>query len=253
MTNGHGRPDLWGESREWEQGRDVGELLDDWRGACDALETWAEMLEYPPYEALYVAVMDALKKARAERAHFEEEVRMRLEWNVAHGRLTPFGRVLRPLMDRAGYGTAAELLIAADKIEEAHATERLERLMHGPGTTRGLYGYLDGFSEALGLPEGDEGERHRVRLSSTLGGFVGGEYAEEIAREAEAEYAAGAPAEPPAATLSRINGLLSEASDLLEAVSDEGFPDYWTAGQKIAEAGQIVAGEERRQREGGGR
>ncbi len=247
MTNGHGRPDLWDGPREWEEGNDPGELLDQWREACDALETWAGMTEGAPHEMLYVAIMHALVKARVEREHFEEEVRMRLEWNVAHGRLTPFGRVLRPLMDRAGYGTAAELLIAADKIEETHATEKLERLMHGPGTTRGLYGYLDGFSEALGLPEGDEGERHRGRLSSTLSHVLGFGLAEKTAREAEAE------SEPPAVALSRINGLLSEASDLLEAVPDEGFPEYFAAAGKIAEAGMIVAGEERRQREGGGR
>lgn len=136
---------------------------------------------------LYVALMDALKRARLEAEHFEEEVAMRLAWNKAHGRTTPFGRVLKVEMGRAGFGSASELLYAAGRMEEPHATQTLERLMHGPDAAEDLGGYLVGFSEALGLPEGEEGDRRRARLSSTLiPGLVGDEHAEGLAREAEA-------------------------------------------------------------------
>ncbi len=58
-----------------------------------------------------------------------------------------------------------------------------------------------------------------------------------------------------AEALGRINGALSEASDLLsEAVGLEAFEgeeDYWTASRAIAQAGGIVVAEHGRRREGG--
>ncbi len=67
------RPDLWGEPREWEGQYGPGELLDQWREACEALETWAGMTEGARHEMLYIAIMDALGRARQERtqAYYE--------------------------------------------------------------------------------------------------------------------------------------------------------------------------------------
>lgn len=254
------RPDLWGEPREWEEGHGPGELLDGWRRACDALETWAEMNEGNRYEMLYIAIMDALKSARIERDHFEEEVRMRLSWNKAHGRLTTFGRVLTPMMRRAGFTSASELLYAAGRMEEPNATERLERLMHAPETSERMAGYLDGFSEALGLPDGEAGDVDRMRLASTLMGFIGPEHAEKVAREAEEEAADGympPPAPDAYGPLSEANRALADAIDRLEGTDDE-CPEVLErkrrASMAVAEAGQIVAGEQgrlEREREGG--
>ncbi|MBA2619148.1 MAG: hypothetical protein H0U91_13430 [Rubrobacter sp.] len=252
------RPDLWGEPREWEEQYGPGELLDQWREACDTLEALAGMSEGARTEMLYIAFMDALKRAREERAHFEEEVRMRLSWNKAHGKLTYFGRVLKPLMESAGLGSVTELLIAAGRIEEPHATEKLERLMHGPETKEGMAGYLDGFSEALGLPEGEEGDRQRTRLSSTLI-FMHPDVAEKAAREAEEEASEDympPPAPDAYGPLSEANRALSDAIDRLEGTDDE-CPEVLErkrrAGMAISEAGMLVASEQRRQQEEAGR
>lgn len=254
------RPDLWGEPREWEGPYGPGELLDQWRKACTTLENLAGMTQDRAHEMLYIAVTDALGRARQERDHFEEEVRMRLDWNKAHGRLTPFGRVLKPMMERAGHGSAGDLLYAAGKVEEPHATEILERLMHGPETAHNLGGYLDGFPEALGLPEDEDGYRHRIRLSSTLCSFIGGaETAEKVAREAEAETAEDympPPAPDAAGPLSEANRALSDASGRLQASDDES-PEVREskrrASMAVAEAGMLVASEQRRQQEEAGR
>lgn len=247
------RPDLWGEPREWEEGHGPGELLDGWRRACDALETWAEMNEGNRYEMLYIAIMDALKSARIERDHFEEEVRMRLSWNKAHGRLTTFGRVLTPMMRRAGFTSASELLYAAGRMEEPNATERLERLMHAPETSERMAGYLDEFSEALGLPDGEAGDVDRMRLASTLMGFIGPEHAEKVAREAEAEAAEDytpPPAPDADGPLHDANAALSDAVDRLDRTADESpevRENKRRASMAVSEAGQIVASEQHRQ------
>jgi hypothetical protein len=76
-------------------------------------------------------------------------------------------------------------------------------------------------------------------------------------RDWEIRYAAPRMAEraselrrhPHTETLARVNGRLAAASALLETVPDEGFPDYWKASEKIAEAGMMVATAERRRRE----
>ncbi len=257
MTTESTRPDLWGEEREWEGQYGPGELLDQWREACATLEKLAELTEGRRHEMTYIAIMDALKRARVEAEHFEGEIRMRLSWNKAHGKLTPFGRVLSPLMERAGYGSAAELLLAAGKMEEPHATEKLERLMHGPNPTGdSLAGYLTGFSEALGLPEGEEGDKHRMRLSSTLLYFVGRDHAEKMADEAEAEYASSPQPEPgrDAEILHGANANLTGALEALEGLSAEAHATdaMCRAVQAVCEAGQIVSAEQRR-RQGGGR
>jgi len=259
------RPDLWGEPREWEEQYGPGELLDGWRFACATLETLAEMNTSAGsrHEMLYIAVTDALERSRAEARHFGEEVAMRLEWNKTHGRLTPFGRVIGPMMERAGISSAAELLYAAGKMEEPHATEILERLMHGPKTTHNLGNYLTGFPEALGLPEGEEGDRPRRRLSSSLASFISPEHAEKVAREAEAEAEDDCEMPPPArdaaGPLSDANAALSDAVDRLER-TDGDSPEVRErkrlASMAVSEAGGIVAGEQTRQereREGGGR
>ena len=247
------RTNPWGGAREWEEGRGPGELLDGWRRACDALEAWGEMNEGNRYELLYIAITDALVRARIERDHFEEEVWMRLAWNKAHGRLTTFGRVLTPMMHRAGFTSASGLLYAAGRMEEPNATERLERLMHGPQTGERMAGYLDGFSEALGLPEDEAGDVARMRLSSTLMGFINPEHAEKAAREAEAEAAEGympPPAPDADGPLSAANRALSDAVDRLEGTDDEP-PEVLErkrrAAMAVSEAGLLVATEQSRQ------
>jgi hypothetical protein len=183
MTTEH--HDLWAERHEWERDHDPGLVLDWWREAYDALEPLAKLVEYSPNEALSCTVYDAQNRVRSEIARWEEEVRMRLEWNKAHGKLTPFGRVLKLLMERAGYQSARELLYAAGRLGESHAVEVLERRMYGPDTRDRRR--LDGVDEALGISD-----KERTWLAVTAYTLAGDELAEKAAKEAEAELWEGA-------------------------------------------------------------
>jgi hypothetical protein len=182
MTTGH--HDLWGHRLEWENDHDPGTVLDWWRETEAMLEPFGKLGEFSPNEALGTAWGDTIWRVRAEISRWEEEVRMRLEWNKAHGKLTPFGRVLKPLMERAGFtGEAAprELLHAAGRLEEPHAIEVLERRMYGLATTDNRT--LMGLDAPLGI-----GEKERKRLAVTLFDVGDSGSAERVAAEAEAEY-----------------------------------------------------------------
>ncbi len=131
--------------------------------------------------------------------------------------------------------------------------------MHGPNPTgESFAGYLTGFSEALGLPEGEDGDRHRMRLSSTLLYFIGRDHAEKMADEAEAEHASsprpGCP-DRDAEILHGANANLTGALEALEGLSADAHSTdaMCRAVQAVCEAGQLVSAEHRRRREGDAR
>lgn len=217
------RPDLWwGESREWEEGHNAGDLLDDWRETVRALEALSQMQDYARNETMIVAFGDVLRRARIELEHFEEEVAMRLKWNMDHGRLTPFGDAIKPFLDRAEL-TPRKMLDKAGRLEEEHAEQTLLRHMHGP-VPRAVGGYLMGFGEALDLTTAEAMSLTKGLVPQLL-----------------------APTHP----LDRVNGTLTRTADLLDDVPTGAFEkpeDRFRLGELVAKAGQIVA---RAEREGG--
>ena len=68
---------------------------------------------------------------------------------MAEGRLTPFGDVLAPFLERASL-TPRALLVEAGRIEEPNAEEILLRHMYGPPTAV-VGGYLSEWEEPLEL------------------------------------------------------------------------------------------------------
>ena len=111
-----------------------------------------------------MAITDMVWRVRAEVKRWEAEVKMRLDWNMRQGHLTPFGEALVPLMERAGIKEPQELLLRAGRHEEPHALEILLRHMYGP-PTEPVSGYLLGWDEALGIEDSRE---EQITLSRTL-------------------------------------------------------------------------------------
>jgi hypothetical protein len=68
---------------------------------------------------------------------------------MSERRLTPFGEVLYPLLERAGLGPL-ELLLQAGRVEEPNAQLVLLRHMYGPRPAA-EGGYLRGFEKPLAL------------------------------------------------------------------------------------------------------
>lgn len=118
-------------------------------------------------------------------------------------------------------------------------------------TGEDLGGYLVGFGEALGLADDGHGERWRVRLSSALSGVCGDKMTEEAARGAEAAEDHTPPPAPDAAgPLSDANRALSDAVDRRERTDGDtpgAAERKHRASVAVAEAGQLVAGEQVRQ------
>ena len=231
------RRDHWGEELrdnrlEWELDYDPGFILDCWRECAGMLDGLAETFVHTsPNNALVLAMGDVHWRAEQEVAYWEDQVRMRLEWRIKTERLTAFGEVLKPLMDRAGIATAKELLKRAGKLGEPHAEETLLRHMYGPPTeVRG--GYLTGIDDALGFGESGEDRHQRARLSSAL-------------MWGTLKVTDGARVERDA--LGAANRALSEALDGLSRAQprDEAERERQShARQAIAAAGQIVAKEQ---------
>lgn len=162
-----GRAKLWDEELhddrlEWELEEYPGKILDEWREAARLFESVATLAEYSPNNAYIVAVFDTQSRIRSEVGFWEEEVAMRLERNIRKGALTEFGKVLKPLMERAGVNHD-ELLRRTGKYAKPDARETLLRLMYGPVTTD-IGGYLAGFDDALKI----EDEAEKKALSRAL-------------------------------------------------------------------------------------
>jgi hypothetical protein len=170
-----GRVNLWGEEMhgdrlEWELEYDPGEILDDWRETTALLEGVAKLAEHSPNNAFVLAIGVVHWNAEQEVIFWEDKVRMQLEWNAKTKRLTAFGEVLRPLMERAGIASTWELVKRAGKGGEMYAEETLLRHMYGPPTkAAGAYAdYLTGFDVALGLGDDQESNEKRSLLAYTL-------------------------------------------------------------------------------------
>ncbi|MBA2714796.1 MAG: hypothetical protein H0U55_14725 [Rubrobacteraceae bacterium] len=131
MTTNNTRPDLWGEDREWEQSYSPSQMRDMWRETMGFLDGLYTLQEGTSNETMTVVMGDAVWRARQELEHFEEEVAVRLKWNMDHGRRLPFGEVLIPFLERAGL-SPRELLAGAGRLEEPHAEQTLLRHIYGP-------------------------------------------------------------------------------------------------------------------------
>jgi hypothetical protein len=227
------RREFWGERLcddrlEWEQEYDPGYILDVCRECASFLEGISHMGEYSKSNAMSVATAEMHRRAEQEVTYWQDQVEMRLEWRVKTERLTAFGEVLRPLMDRSGIATTKELLERAGKQHAPHAVETLLRHMHSPPTELQM-GYLTGIDTALGLGDSQEDEHQRTRLSTPL-------------MYGTLRITDGAKVERDA--LGAANRALSEAGDALERAQprDEAERERnRLASLAISEAGMIVA------------
>jgi len=219
MTSKH--HDLWANLPEWENDHDAGQILDWWRGAAEVLAPLSKLADRSPNEALGTAVYSAENRVAEQVERWDKMVWTLIDENMGEGRLTPFGEVLSPLLERAGL-TPQGLLVAAGRIEEPNAEEVLLRHMYGPAT--GIKGgYLVGYHEPLALTD-----MEALALSNAL----------------HADLLRGASRDP----ISEINGDLSRAIHRLERVPTERFAnreERLRLQELIAQAGQIVASAER--------
>ncbi|CAA9525519.1 MAG: hypothetical protein AVDCRST_MAG05-3933 [uncultured Rubrobacteraceae bacterium] len=141
--------DLWPFVPEFEADLSPGENLDRWREAEAFFAPLSELVESSTNEQLQTVVYSAHNRASEHARLWQERVRELLQENRDAGRLTPFGAVLVPILERAGL-TPKTLLIESGRIQEPHALEVLLRQMHGPSTAPKA-GYLAGWDEPLGL------------------------------------------------------------------------------------------------------
>ncbi len=216
MTTEHHDP--WAEMPEWEQEHDPGQVLDWWREAAEVLAPLSILVDHSPNEALGTAVYSAESRVAEQVERWDKEVWKLLDENMGKGRLTPFGEVLFPLLERAGL-TPQELLVEAGRIQEPNAEEILLRHMYGPPTANAS-GYLMGWREPLALTDTEA-----VALSNALHA--------DLLRVPD--------------PLSAINRDLTRAIDRLETVPKERFAnpnDIYRLGTLVAQAGGIVAGQE---------
>ncbi len=151
MTSKH--HDLWAELPEWENEHDPGQVLDWWREAAEVLAPLSRLVDRSPNEALGTAIYSAVNRVAEQVERWDAEVWTLLDANMGEGRLTPFGEVLSPLLERAGL-TPQALLVQAGRIEEPNAEEILLRRMYGPPTGN-TGGYLMGWREALDLTDAE--------------------------------------------------------------------------------------------------
>ncbi len=143
MTQEQHHGDLWPFVPEFEADLGPGENLDRWREAEAFFEPLVALMEHSPNEQLQTAVYSAHNRVSEHARLWQERVREMLQENRDAGRLTPFGEVLEPLLNRAGL-TPKTLLFESGRIQEPHALEHLLRHMHGP-STRPQAGYLAGW------------------------------------------------------------------------------------------------------------
>ena len=147
MTQEQHPGDLWPFVPEFEADLSPGQNLDRWREAEAFFATLVALMEHSPNEQLQTAVYSAHNRVGHHARLWEDRVREILRENMDAGRLTPFGEVLAPLLERSGL-TPKTLLVESGRIQEPHALETLLRHMHGP-TTAPQSGYLAGWDEAL--------------------------------------------------------------------------------------------------------
>ncbi len=146
--------DLWPFVPEFEADLSPGENLDRWREAEAFFAPLSDLAESSRNEQLQTAIFSAHNRVGHHACLWQERVREMLQENMDAGRLTPFGEVLAPLLERAGL-TPKTLLLESGRIQEGRALETLLRHMHGP-TTRPQAGYLAGWEEALGMTREEE-------------------------------------------------------------------------------------------------
>ncbi|MDP8951616.1 MAG: hypothetical protein M3N18_05165 [Actinomycetota bacterium] len=154
MTQEQHPGDLWPLVPEFEADLGPGENLDRWREAEAFFAPLSDLAESSRNEQLQTAIFSAHNRVGHHACLWQERVREMLQENMDAGRLTPFGEVLAPLLERAGL-TPKTLLTESGRIQEPHALETLLRHMHGP-STRVEAGYLAGWDEALGMSREEE-------------------------------------------------------------------------------------------------
>ena len=115
--------DLWPFVPEFEADLSPGENLDRWRGAEAFFAPLVALMEHSPNEQLQTTVYSAHNRVSEHARGWQERVREMLQENRDAGRLTPFGAVLAPLLERAGL-TPKTLLIESGRIQEPHAWGR---------------------------------------------------------------------------------------------------------------------------------
>lgn len=219
MTTEH--HDLWAELPEWEHDHDPGQILDWWREAAEVLSPLSRLAEGSNNEGLQTAIYSAQNRVREQVERWDAEVWTLLDANTGEGseaRLTPFGEVLVPLLERAGL-TPQGLLVAAGRIEEPNAEEILLRHMYGPPTEK-KGGYCMGWHEALSLTDAEA-----LALASAFHADL---------------FSVPDP-------LSQANRGLTSAIHNMERVPKERFADPEDARRVltlVAQAGQIVASAE---------
>ncbi|MGH3147144.1 MAG: hypothetical protein ACRDTR_15210 [Rubrobacter sp.] len=118
MTSQH--HDLWADLPEWEREHNPGQVLDWWREAAEVLSPLSRLVDRSLNEALQTAIYSAENRVREQVERWEAEVWTLLDANMGEGRLTPFGEVLSPLLERAGL-TPQKALVEAGRIEEPNA------------------------------------------------------------------------------------------------------------------------------------
>ncbi len=167
MIDEQHRGDLWPYVPEFEADLDPGENLDRWREAEAFFAPLSALMEHCPNEQLQTAVYSAHNRVSEHARRWQKEVRALLQENMDAGRLTPFGEILAPLLERASL-TPKTLLIESGRVQEPHALETLLRHMHGPYKAP-QHGYLAGWEDAMDLTHGDVSALSGALLCRALG------------------------------------------------------------------------------------
>ncbi len=164
MTTEHHDP--WADLPKWENKHDPGQVLDWWREAAELFAPLSKLAEGSRNEALQTAVFAAENRIAAEVRRWDAKVWTILDANMGEDRLTPFGEILTPLLERAGL-TPLGLLVEAGRVQEPHAEETLLRHMYGPpAPVEG--GYLSGWEEPLELTMEERNSLSRAFLGDLL-------------------------------------------------------------------------------------
>jgi hypothetical protein len=167
MTEEH--HDLWADLPEWENEHDPGQVLDWWREAAELFAFLSKLAAASNNEALQTAVFAAENRIAVEVERWDAKVWTILDENIAESRLTPFGEVLVPFLERASL-TPYGLLVEAGRIEEPNAEETLLRHMYGPSEAPAstVGGYLSGWEETLSLSIEERKSLTRAHLGESL-------------------------------------------------------------------------------------